>query len=312
MRPKLRVKYVDCYNAWNDQDNLFTRLLSQRYDVEISDNPDLLFYLPFGTEHLNYRCRKVFVTGENFRPDFAVCDYAFSFDYLDDPRNYRLPLAHWSPIERPADWDVDEEIAKKTGFCNFVYSNRGCVVRNQLFKKLSRYKRVDAGGRCMNNIGHRVDSKLDFQSQFKFSIAYENSSYPGYLTEKLADAFRANTVPIYWGDPHVQRDFNAAAFINYSDYGSNDAVIERIIELDQDDDAYREMLSQPCYPNNEFPKTATDEAVLARLTEIVESEAEPVAAGTPSWSTNLRCRAYYKTFKWRRRFDRWKYKVLPV
>lgn len=35
--------------------------------------------------------------------------------------------------------------------------------------------------------------------RYKFTIAFENQSYPGYVTEKIADALMAGTVPIYWG-----------------------------------------------------------------------------------------------------------------
>ena len=87
MKPPLKLKFTDYYRGWDSEHNLFSRLLAELYDISFSDDPDLLFFLPFGTEHLKYRCRKIFVTGENVRPDFNVCDYAFTFDFLDDPRN---------------------------------------------------------------------------------------------------------------------------------------------------------------------------------------------------------------------------------
>ena len=66
-------------------------------------------------------------------------------------------------------------------------------------------------------------------------MAFENSSYPGYTTEKLLQAMQAGTVPIYWGDPSVGRDFNAARFVNVHDYASTKAVIDKICQLDQDE-----------------------------------------------------------------------------
>lgn len=47
-----------------------------------------------------------------------------------------------------------------------------------------------------------TSDKRSFLRQGKFAIAYENTeNAPGYISEKLFDCFRANTVPIYCGDP---------------------------------------------------------------------------------------------------------------
>ena len=302
MKPRLKIKFTDYYRGWRSQQNLFSELLSEMYELEFSDDPDLLLFLPFGTDHLKYRCRKVFITGENVRPDFGICDYAFSFDYLDDPRNYRFPLALWGNVQTPSGWDPEKALRSKTRFCNFVYSNPSCRIRNQLFDKLSRYKCVDSGGRYKNNLGHRVADKHAFLSQYKFTIAYENSSYPGYVTEKISDAFAADSLPVYWGNPVVSRDFNPASFINYHDLGSNDAVIERIIELDQDDDAYLQVMRQPRYPDDLFPAFAHRDQISERLRQIVES---PTAPYQSTWKDNLGYRLSYAKTKWMRRLQRW-------
>lgn len=312
MKPRLKLKFVDTYRGWKDDNNLFSNVLSEHYDLEFTDEPDILFFLPFGTEHLKYRCRKVFVTGENVRPDFHVCDYAFSFDYLDDPRNYRLPLSLWGNVQKPVDFDAAAELAKKTKFCNFLFSNPSCPIRNDLFEKLSRYKRVEAGGRCKNNLGYRVADKRSFLADFKFTIAYENTTHPGYLTEKITDAFAANTIPIYWGDPLVHRDFNPASFINYYDHGSNEAVIERIMELDQDDDAYLEMMRQPRYTCGEFPEFAAREQIQTRLRQIIDADETPVATTSQRMWHRVRHRAHHKKHKWSRRLARWRYRALPA
>ena len=303
MKPPLKIKFTDYYRGWDNEHNLFTRLLAEMYDVSFSDDPDLLLFLPFGTDHLSYQCRKLFITGENVRPDFNVCDYAFSFDFLDDSRNYRFPLGLWGNVEVPEDWDPEKVLRQKTGFCNFVYSNPSCRLRNQLFEQLSRYKIVDSGGRYKNNLGHRVGDKLTFLSQYKFTIAYENTSYPGYVTEKISDAFAANTVPIYWGNPKIDHDFNPASFINYHELGSNEAVIDRIIELDQDDNAYLEVMRQPRYPGDRFPDFAQPSKIKSRLQQIVESTDPPHRS---SWGAKVSHRAGHVKNKWGHRLQRWK------
>ncbi|MFR1060543.1 MAG: glycosyltransferase family 10 domain-containing protein [Enterocloster sp.] len=86
--------------------------------------------------------------------------------------------------------------------------------------------------------------KRNFLQQYKFTIAFENVALEGSLTsEKLYDPIHAYSIPIYWGDPNVAERFNKEAFINCNDYDNDlDKVVKRVIELDQDDEAYMYML----------------------------------------------------------------------
>ena len=61
--------------------SLYT-ILSEEFDIETSNNPDILIYSVFGNSHTRYNCKKVFYTGENVRPDYTQCDYSISFDYI--------------------------------------------------------------------------------------------------------------------------------------------------------------------------------------------------------------------------------------
>lgn len=119
---------------------------------------------------------------------------------------------------------------------------------------MQEYRHVDCPGKVLNNMSYAVAErnnknwwfdKIRFIGQYKFTIAFENSMLPGYTTEKLFDCFKAGTIPIYWGNPEVTRDVNPKAFINCNDYGNDfDAVIQRVKEIDQDDDCYMKMLRQ--------------------------------------------------------------------
>ena len=90
----------------------------------------------------------------------------------------------------------------------FIATAFSVVDGGVFFDKLSTYKQVSSGGRFRNNIGGAVADKKAFQADHKFAIAFENTSYDGYCTEKLMEAFAAGTIPIYWGDPNVAKDFN--------------------------------------------------------------------------------------------------------
>jgi hypothetical protein len=68
-----------------------------------------------------------------------------------------------------------------------------------------------------------VATKRDVMRQYKFSICYENASYPGWLTEKMLDPMFVGCVPIYLGDPDVTEFVPKEAFIDkreFPDYES--------------------------------------------------------------------------------------------
>ena len=80
-------------------------------------------------------------------------------------------------------------------------------------------------------------SKVSFISNYKFTIAFENTAMGGYSTEKILHPLIARSIPIYWGDPFLEREFNTNALIYCNPYIVNiDSIVDRIVELDRDDD----------------------------------------------------------------------------
>lgn len=243
----LKINFVDFWGDFNKKDNFITRVLSKKYEIVISDNPDYLFYGTFGYSHLNYNCVKIMFIGENIAPDFNLCDYALGFDYIQFGDRYmRLPLyctydcfASLTEMNLPSD-----EALLDRKFCSMVVSNNrhASSHRERFFKLLSEYKQVDSGGKLWNNVGGPVVDKLEFVSQYKFNIAFENSAVHGYTTEKIMEPMTVNTLPIYWGNPMVCKDFNADSFVNVNDFTSMEDAVQHIVDLDNDDTKYLYML----------------------------------------------------------------------
>lgn len=152
----IKVNITDFYGDVKKDNNLYVNLLKKYYNVQISEQPDFLFYSCLGYKHLNYKnCVKIFLTGENVLPDFNECDYACGFDYIDFGdryfhKNYMIPDR--SICNR---FDVDESYLNRK-FCNFIYSNanigEGAVLRQEFCKKLMQYKHVDCPGKILNNM----------------------------------------------------------------------------------------------------------------------------------------------------------------
>ncbi len=270
---KKNIKIKICgYNASDEQSygHYILQKLRKYYDVNLTETPDYIFFNESNYEHLNYTCIKIFFTGENIHPNFNICDYAFGFDYLDfEDRYARLPVYFIATFYRKDEVSqlskitshssakfTLQDLKNKTEFCSFVYSNYlADNSRKKFFDILTLYKKVNSGGKYLNNIGRPTDNKLLFESHHKFSIAFENSSNRGYTTEKILNAFSAKTIPIYWGNPLIGREFNTKRFINCAEYNNFDEVVEIVKKIDNDDDLYLKIINEPIFVNNSFRDT---------------------------------------------------------
>jgi hypothetical protein len=282
--PFITMDFTDFGHAQAKTEYYFFKLLQEKFPVRVADDPDFLLYSNNSNVHRLYTCKKIYWTSEAYAPDWHDCDYALTHHTLDDLRHLRLPLyAQWVKAEdlvrHPG--EAEEWYPRKTKFCCFfsTYLNRRTQHRGQFFHLLSRYKRVDAGGKALNNLGFELpfepQAKLDFLKPYKFYMAFENQSIPGYTTEKIAEAMIARCVPIYWGNPRVVEDFNPKSFINANDFPSLEALAERVAEVDRDDALYAQYLREPFFHNNQY---FSRDRILNFFGRIFQDPTPPLAA----------------------------------
>jgi hypothetical protein len=261
-------------NSFATAERFFVEILGRKYDVVREDNnPDYLIHGYFGHDYQNkpFRKKRIFYTGENERPDYFFHSHAITFDHENSSRHYRLPLyildmycAQWEGVANTYDYllnkrisDPEKEYDMKTGFCTYIQSNPKSNVRNDFFNALCQYKKVDAAGPHLNNVGFvlprdKMHYKVDFCRKYRFNMAFENQTQPGYITEKILNAFYSNTIPIYWGSRTSDRDFNQKSFINCHDFQYFHEVIEYIKHLDSPagKNEYLDILTQPAFVGN--------------------------------------------------------------
>lgn len=275
----IKVKFVGFWDGWNPDNNFIINTLRTFCNPELSDDPDYLFASCSSVEYLNYDCVRIFYTGENICPDFNVFDYAIGFEDMEFGDRYlRYPLylvdelyGEDYKLMQTKHINPDETLSEKTDFCSFVVSNgrdTADEVRTLFFKQLSQYKKVNSGGRYLNNIGQPegVEDKLAFQTKHKFSIAFENSAHPGYITEKLVQAFAAHTVPIYFGAEDVSKTFNKDAFVYCGGAEEVDECIKVVQSIDSDDEKYKRMISIPALLEENH-----DEVMREKLTDFLKN-----------------------------------------
>lgn len=252
---KVRINFEDCwFNDYRESLTMsfFIEELNKIAEIEISNNPEFLICSCFGRKAMLSDCCKIFFAGENVIPDFNVYDYGIGFsDISFGDRYLRMPLYFFYHDDFMAAIKKNST-EKRYKFCNMVVSNSlyADEMRTKFFYELSKYKQVDSGGKYLNNIGEPVKDKYEFQKNYKFSMAFENSSFPGYVTEKIVQAWAAGTIPIYWGAPDIAHEFNEDAFINAYNRPIDD-VIEEIIRIDQNDELYESIRRETIYSTNE-------------------------------------------------------------
>lgn len=305
MKKEIKINFTDFYHGFNKTDNYIYQVLTSKYLVIIDEiNPDYLFYSCFGQDFLNFDCVRIFYSGENIIPDFNLCDYATGFAYLAfEDRYIRFPnfVTYGGPgwFYQHKEKRSLHDIEKRKGFCNFIYSNGiADPTRDKFYHLLSGYKGIDSPGRHLNNIQliqtseHWSKVKVDFMSRYKFSIAFENSSLPGYTTEKIVHAFFSGTIPIYWGDPLIHLDFNPNAFINCHDYKNFEEVVKKVVELDENDELYLQMINEPIFIEKE-PDYMQENYLLDFYNSIIEQPLETARRRT-KYGQNLFYEGNYK------------------
>jgi alpha(1,3/1,4) fucosyltransferase len=313
-RPPIRLGFAGFWDSFDPRDNFLTRLLETRWRIELVDDPDFLIHSCIGRrrhDHRRHDCVRIFYTGENVAPDWHSTDWAFTFEYTDHPRHFRLP--HWpfyidpprlvKPLAAAAGGpgsggvggalpaaagppEIEAFLAGRPRFCGFVVSNPLCKTRNEFFRRLSKYKRVDSGGKLFNNVGGRVPDKQAFLAECRFTIAFENESHPGYTSEKVAEPMLTGTIPIYWGDPLVGNDFDTRSFLSYHDTppgpglsrsAALDLLVDRVVAADRDPDLLAAMLARPWYRGNRVPRCADAAAILGQFEKIFTTPIERVS-----------------------------------
>lgn len=214
----------------------------------------------------------IFWPGECIFPDMNIFDYAICWDsklVMNDRIVRIMPTDVMSACFKVAgrqeiNYEEAYKIVKtKKKFCNFIYSNPDAYpMRDRLYYKISEYKHVDSLGKHLNNvkekgtgfIGHFQEATI-LKDDYKFSIAAENARYNGYTSEKIFTSLQAHTIPIYWGNPDIADDFNENAFINVNRYDSLDEVMEEIKRIDNSDELWCQMVSEPWQTDEQKEKS---------------------------------------------------------
>lgn len=188
-------------------------------------------------------------SGENVRPP-GHFNRTFSFD-LDEFEDTNVYLPYWwiSPslfCPEGLHPEISRMLATRTAvepprkFC-CAFFGKIDPFRERLIRALGVVGKVDVYGRA---VGRPVSDKAEVASSYAFTLCPENDLYPGYVTEKPLDAWRAQTVPLWWGsDP--ARYVNPRAVMNLAEFQDLAAFVAQVQAVWTDQVRWRSITSEP-------------------------------------------------------------------
>lgn len=202
---------------------------------------------------LEYRTKarkRIWYTGENKRAPLSESfDGTLSFDKDDSFINnvyfpYWMTRIDWGFNLSNAEISPTPEslIKNRSPFptndavCSF--SSNTDPERERILNALSQTKLITKFGK---SAGNQVESKMESARGFTFQVCNENDIYPGYVTEKLQEAWLAGNIPI-WSGMHAGNEFNLDSYIDVT--GCTTQEIQNKIEILTEQDI-RFMQSQP-------------------------------------------------------------------
>lgn len=184
--------------------------------------------------------KRIWYTGENRRPPTHEFDGTISFETTDATAknlyfpywmmrlNWGFPGGAYEIMPRIEELMTARSfIPKQLDTC--VFSSGIDPLRERIIDACQPLLNVDKFG---SRYGNRVSSKKEVSQKYRFQICTENDIYPGYVTEKLTEAWSVGSIPIWVGMQSVPY-FNEDAFLNFTGL-EFDSIREKLKSLDSD------------------------------------------------------------------------------
>ncbi|MBP5328955.1 MAG: hypothetical protein J6Y75_03575 [Spirochaetaceae bacterium] len=275
---KYRIRFTGYYPEPQEyfENYYFSHFFNLTNPVKISSyKPDIEFFSVWDSPSKALKSKakcKIFYTGEcvhsDVYPEFRVfenhlldsVDLSMGFDYLNKPNYIRYPLWILYYFNKKPVFSKDEikSFIDSINSTHFTKSRDIAMIvrhdrhgsREKLLNALPESVSVcSAGGWRHNDDSLWNEFKNDkkaYLDQFKFNICTENFDYPGYVTEKLFQAFYSDCIPVYWGsgnkpEPEVI-NYDAVIFYDPENPGET---AEKITTLLNNQHLYEEFRKQP-------------------------------------------------------------------
>ena len=187
-------------------------------------------------------------------------DLSLGFRTNESEKYMRFPLWIMYLFNPDDGYEQIKERVKEINGIRPSRERRGAVIiashdqfgtRGKIYIDLKDVVDIACAGKWNNNTEDLwmkyQNNKLEYMQQFRFNICPENVDAPGYVTEKIFDAYRTGTIPVYCGsgnipEPDIVRSESLILWNYNSDNKDNIALVKKLIS---DDDYYDKYVAYP-------------------------------------------------------------------
>jgi hypothetical protein len=276
MCPRGQVTIVVAFHGWLDfasqscpgceiTEDLGRHLEADAVIFHIPTTPALPFQKPAGQKWVAWSAES-----EVHYPLLADADFMRRFDLTATyRRDADVVLAHfrheeWLPF-KPPPLQPAREAAPAVYISSSSFDRSG---RTEYVRELMRHLPVDSFGSSLNNRALADDqgrgTKLATIARYRFTLAFENSNAPDYVTEKFYDPLLVGSVPVYLGAPNVAEHAPAAgSYVDVTGFDGPAALAQHLLRVAADEDEYASYLAWRSEPLDE------------RFVALVEEQREP-------------------------------------
>lgn len=252
---KRKICDIEFVSVFPNQNARIMSLLQRAFRHLSVANPSIDNLYQLGQKQKKFKAdRLIWVTGENIRPPANQSyDGFLSFDQALIKNNAYLPLWYFEAglfknnyVHRVGvNCSVNNltqprnitELPMKFA-CGFIGNLH--PMRMHFVNVLKSYGVVDLFGHAYSK---PVKHKFPIAKDYRFTISFENDFYPGYVTEKILEAYLCQSVPIYWGNLGANSPINEEAIIQKQDNQSLENLAKEVSEMTNEQVLFK--LNQP-------------------------------------------------------------------
>ena len=239
---KVDLEIFSCFSFKSSTEKLRKRLIGEIFP---SPMQDYVARATFGyrQNREGYPHKTIWYTGENLRPPVGIFSGTLSFDPTDGALNnlyfpFWMTKLNWNAESIDSSNRISstilhqQRIYEKRPLNVCTFSSNSVPERNRILKAVlaSNFVEFEGFGKQYNNV---VKSKFESSKNFGFQVCNENDLYPGYVTEKLQEAWISRNIPI-WSGLHSAGLFNPDAYLDVSSLTVVE-IIDKLNSLTQDE-----------------------------------------------------------------------------
>lgn len=131
------------------------------------------------------------------------------------------PSGKFRPVIYGGVWIPQNEwgLRQKTRNISMLYgekrTTRGHQIRHEIAEALGDKYGIDYYGFKGTSVDYSWQTKLTVLKDYKFSIITETCRESGLFTELLLDALAVGCIPLYWGDPDIDKFFDPLGILAF-------------------------------------------------------------------------------------------------